>query len=524
MTKKRTLGIIALILLFGFLTRIAYFFHTMQDIDEGSHAAVATALLNGGTLYLNAVDNKPPGVFYIYYATFLVFGKYNMTAIHMVTFLWTLATALILSILARKMGGTGAALFTLLFYLTFTAALYAKMIAANTEIFMVLPYSMAVLLFWHACSGQNRYFYFLAGFVSGLAPLFKQVGGIAVTAVFLYLLVAIPLLRGRKRILPGIAAFANFAIGFALPLALVFLLFYKYRMLKAWYFWDVTYPSRYISLGSVTLNFPSQLAIEFGLFFLSTLVLWILASFWIKTLFTDLRRRDVSPGSGFPLFLILWLAVSMAATMLGKRMYGHYFIQILPPLTLIAGLYAAGFFAEQRASHRKGWRVAILALTIVPGLVFTGLGYSYEATTDTWGEIRPDFRVASEYIKTHTLPQDRIFVWGYFTPIYVYSQRAPSTRFASTTIHTGYKAGNDRDENDRADLAWLTIPEAWSMLEADLNRDPPAVIVDTSPGNYHDFGRYPIRNYPILEGFVEKNCRLEKSIAGMDIYRCRDGK
>jgi len=33
-----------------------------------------------------------------------------------------------------------------------------------------------------------------------------------------------------------------------------------------------------------------------------------------------------------------------------------------------------------------------------------------------------------------------------------------------------------------------------------------------------------MRNYPILEKFVERNCRLEKSIAGMDIYRCGDGR
>jgi len=48
----------------------------------------------------------------------------------------------------------------------------------------------------------------------------------------------------------------------------------------------------------------------------------------------------------------------------------------------------------------------------------------------------------------------------------------------------------------------------------------PELIVDTSPGNYHDFGRYPIRDYPLLRGFVEENCRMETSIAGMDIYRC----
>ena len=85
----------------------------MQDIAEGEHAAVASRLMDGGLPYVNAVENKPPGIFYIYLATFYLFGKYNMTAVHMVAFLWTLATGVLLSILARKLGGKSVALFAL---------------------------------------------------------------------------------------------------------------------------------------------------------------------------------------------------------------------------------------------------------------------------------------------------------------------------------------------------------------------------------------------------------------------------
>ena len=88
---------------------------------------------------------------------------------------------------------------------------------------------------------------------------------------------------------------------------------------------------------------------------------------------------------------------------------------------------------------------------------------------------------------------------------------------------TGYKQGSDPNEEDRADIAWLYVPESWPMLEEDLIHNPPELIVDTSPGNYHDFGRYPLKSYPILSSFVEKSCRLERSIAGTDIYRCRNG-
>ncbi len=524
MTDSKTIRILFAILLFCLFLRIPYLFHTMQDIDEGSHAAIAVTLLEGGLPYLNAVDNKPPGIFAIYAATFFLFGHYNMAAVHAVTFLWTLATAIVLSVLAWKMGGKSAALLALLFYLAFTAALYPKMIAANTEIFMALPYSLGALLLWYACDGEKRHVYFLAGFISGLSLLFKQVGGAVICAVFLYLLVAVPLWRGRKRIASGFTAFALYGTGFALPLAILMLLFHEYGILKDWIFWNIIYPQRYISTGSSNLNLLSQIGVEFIPFVLSTIILWLLAFMWAKSFFPGGKDRASLHHSQFPIFIMLWLAGSMAVTLLGKRMFGHYFIQILPPLALMASLYAGRFFGEHRYPSGKAWRFATLALTIVPGLVFTGMALSFEATTDTWGEMRPDFRPAAEYIKSHTTPRDKIFVWGWFTPLYVYSERAPSTRFVFTTMHTGYRQGNDPNEKDRADIAWQKIPEAWPMLEADLNRNLTELIVDTAPGNYHDFGRYPMKNYPILRAFIDKNCRLEKSIAGIDIYRCNRGR
>jgi 4-amino-4-deoxy-L-arabinose transferase-like glycosyltransferase len=520
MTRRKIIGIVVLIILFSFLLRFAYFVHTLQDIDEGSHAAVAATLMNGGLPYLNAVNNKPPGIFYIYKITFLLFGRYNMTAVHMVTFFWTLATATVLSALAGKLGGKNAALCALLFYMTFTAALYPKMIAANSEIFMALPYTLGVLLLWQASVRGKGYLYFIAGFVSGLAPLFKQIGGVLVVALLLYLLVIIPIRHGRSRVIPGIAASISYGIGFAAPAAIVAFLFHRYGVLNDWIFWNLTYAKRYISTGNKTLSFPSQLLAEFVPFVLATLILWLLALLWIRSVLFDRPIRGKSPEYNFAIFIVAWLTVSTVATMPGSRMFGHYFIQILPPLSLMAALLAGEFFSEPRQPRAKAWRCAILALTIVPGLIFAGMAVAYESTTDTWSEIHPDFRPAAEYIRSHTRPEDRIFVWGWFTPIYVYSQRAPSTRFVFTTMHTGYRKGNDLNEDDRADIAWAAMPEAWPMLEQDLDRDPPELIIDTSPGNYHDFGRYPLRDYPVLRNYVDRCCQLEKSIAGMDIYRC----
>jgi 4-amino-4-deoxy-L-arabinose transferase-like glycosyltransferase len=519
--QKKTLGTIGLILLFGFLLRIPYFLHTMQDIDEGCYAGIAAILMDGGLPYRDAVENKPPGIFYIYLLTFLLFGKYNMQAVHMVTFAWTLCTAVVLSILAHKMGGRRSALYALFFYLTFTAALYPKMIAANSEIFMALPYSLAVLLLWHAFIGKKRCLYFIAGFISGISPFIKQVGGIEIGIVFVWLLIAVPLFHGKTKLWPSAVSCIYFGCGFILPIGAVAFHFHNLGILPDWIFWNIDYPTRYIRSGSASLNFLNQIIVEFLPFVLSTLILWVLASLWMKHILAGFRTRAESPESQFSFFILLWFAGSLCATVIGSRMFGHYFIQLLPPLSLIAAVSAGRCSEIKSEKRRRIWSYAIFVLTLLPGIIFTAMALSFEAATDTWGEIKPDFRPAAAYIKAHTGPEDRIFVWGWFTPVYVYSERTPATRFVNTHMHTGYKKGKDPNEKDRADITWYAIPEVWPMLRRDLQSHPPELIVDTSPGNYHDFGRYPIKDYAVLRTFIHNCCRLETSIAGMDIYRCR---
>jgi hypothetical protein len=351
--------------------------------------------------------------------------------------------------------------------------------------------------------------------------LIKQVGGVQIIAVFIYLLLLVPVLYGVKRIIPSFLAFIQYGVGFSIPVVVVAFIFHRYGILSDWIFWNLTYPSRYISAGAASQSFLSQIIAEFIPFVLATVILWILSFMWIKHIAKNLPDKKSMLDEPFSLYIILWFIFSMLVVFLGKRMFGHYFIQIIPSIALMASLWAGKLLDESSARSRKNWRRVAVALTMVPGIVFMGMAISFDASTDTWGEIKPDFRPAAEYIKSHTGPDDKIFVWGWFTPIYVYSERTPAARFVNTHMHTGYIKGNDPNESDRADIAWQIVPEAWPMLENDLNRNHPELIIDTSPGNYHDYGRYPVKNYPMMREFIDRNCRFEKNVAGLDIYRCQ---
>src|SRR4030088_1538726 len=79
------------------LVHIPSFFHPLMDGDEAIYGSIAALMNGGGTLYGDGgVDNKPPGILWVYAATFHLAGTYQMTAIHLVGLLVMVSTCALL--------------------------------------------------------------------------------------------------------------------------------------------------------------------------------------------------------------------------------------------------------------------------------------------------------------------------------------------------------------------------------------------------------------------------------------------
>src|SRR5881628_4180430 len=89
----------------GFAILVAHlpqFLHRLLDGDEAIYGSIAVLMNMGGALYADGgVDNKPPGIFWVYALTFRVFGPYNMTAVHAVAIIVTAATCVVVFLIAR---------------------------------------------------------------------------------------------------------------------------------------------------------------------------------------------------------------------------------------------------------------------------------------------------------------------------------------------------------------------------------------------------------------------------------------
>src|SRR2546425_429283 len=129
------------------LPHVPSFFHRLLDGDEAIYGSIAALMNLGGRLYADGgVDNKPPGIFWVYSGTFHLAGTYQMTAIHAVGLLVVLATCAVLFGIGSSVSGPRACLLAALIYGVLTGAGNPRLLAANTELFMMLPLSASVLL------------------------------------------------------------------------------------------------------------------------------------------------------------------------------------------------------------------------------------------------------------------------------------------------------------------------------------------------------------------------------------------
>jgi hypothetical protein len=178
----------------------------------------------------------------------------------------------------------------------------------------------------------------------------------------------------------------------------------------------------------------------------------------------------------------------------------------VPPLCVLAAAGGAALFRPATApSLARRFFVAATPLVAVGSLVAAVL---YEPATESFWSRKPDYLPLTDYVQRTTAPTDRIFVWGWFPPLYVQSDRCPSTRFVTVHVLAGAAAGTRGH----------SVPRGWDMLLNDLLAAPPALILDTSTGDY-GFSYAPLERYPTVWDFVRVGYREEATVAGVRIYR-----
>ncbi|HEY2103429.1 MAG TPA: glycosyltransferase family 39 protein [Chthoniobacterales bacterium] len=467
-----------------------------QPIDsEAMYSVVANEIVDGGRPYLDAVERKPPLLFWTYAGVFELAGKYNWKVLHIVALAWTLATMAGLYTIGTRLFDRNTGLIAALFYSVFQPCGRAQNIAFDGELLMNLPIVWAWVIGFRRSSSRVRPELLLSGALLGAGFLFKQPAAIAAVPLGIYLL--LPSYRTSRGLLPraSVTQIAMLATGFWGMLALVAVVLHGQGILHEAIYWtiiDHTIPYVFWKKGILV-------TLAYAVVFLPLLMGAAIAIRDTHTIWADKNAERTAL-----LGLLVASAIGAAA---GARFYEHYYIQLVPPLALLAAPYYAQLWTGRIQSRHWLLRPAVtyawLALTTVA------------VSTWDWLELsaRREPLETGSYLREHSAPNDRIFVWGQTSKIYLDARRRPACRYIATFPLTGFVFGGLPPGIDTRNRI---LPGAWATLEKDFAKHPPVYIVDNQAGRGK---RYPVRDFPILANLLAQQYQPVARTAEGVVYR-----
>ncbi len=461
----------AAFLAIGLVTHLPGLVQDLFNSDEASLATMGMVIDRGGELYHETGDRKPPIVPYLYAAVFAATGNQDLQPVRLLGVLALAATAFLLAFEARRrVGSNRAGLVCGLLFLAGSVAIFpADSQAAGFETFMLLPMTAAVV-------AAGRGYGVLAGVCLALACLTKQ------TAVTTALPVAYLLFKRE-----GWTAVARCAAAAAAIVVVVAVQF----GLKDFLLWTVTGNGGYLALrGSLLGTAVRGIGMTGAFLVFNGVVVWCCV--------VAHRRGAITAD------LWLWLAGAAVAVLAGFRFFGHYYLQLLPPLVLMA---AAGL-----PSTRRAWRWAAAGV-LVPVVAMWSFAFFPPANRGI-----PAYAAVASRIESLTTPDQRIFVWGQYPELYWAANREPATRF----IHTGFLTGNSGGRDPAIGESTDGLPGAWDLLATDMASHPPALIVDTSAAAIRGSQHYTLDRTPLWDD-VQRDYELVDTVDDVRFYRLAGG-
>jgi 4-amino-4-deoxy-L-arabinose transferase-like glycosyltransferase len=459
------LGIVVVVHLPGLANRVF-------NNDEAYVATVADVIAHGGRLYVDAVDRKPPGLFYLYHWLFDFTGSRQLWIPRIAGMLAHGTTATLVWVFARRRLGVRAGLVAgVLAALASVTVTPGDAQSAEFEVFM-MPLVLAAMVL------ADRKRPLGSGLAIGAATMMKQ------TAATTLLPLAWIAWRNRAT---RWSHLTQLAVGTAVPVMACALMFGPRRL---WFWVFGAANGQYLDIGNGGLGptLHRMLSTNASIIGLNIALFGLAAMAW------RCRRDDID--------VWLWLLSAVIGVVSGTRFFGHYYWQLLPPLCILA---ARG--ATQVAEKWTRIGVATMALT--------SAGAAIAAVALHLGGPTTDYEALADYVKANTTPDEKIFVWGHEPALFWAADRLPASRVITTGFLTGHTTGRPAgfDSIDKA------VPGLWNDVMADLNAHPPTLFFDTQPDDPLDRPDFPMSDYPPIEEFVDGHYQLVGVVERIFVYR-----
>src|SRR6266545_4669810 len=247
------------IILLTVAIRLPSLLHPQPIDSEAMYSVVANEIVDGDRPYADAVERKPPLLFWTYASVFTMAGKFNWKALHIFALVWTLCAMAGLYVIGCELFNRNTGLIAALFYGVFQPFWSWKNLSFDAEMLMNLPIIWAWAIAFRRGSSRLRPALFAAGAFLGAAFLLKQPAAIAAVPLGIYLL--LPSYRVSRSLTRtnSIIQAAMLTAGFFAALGLVTIVLWKQGILHDAFYWTIAdhdVPHVFWQKGSVnTLTF-----------------------------------------------------------------------------------------------------------------------------------------------------------------------------------------------------------------------------------------------------------------------------
>src|SRR4030042_6339087 len=508
--------------------------------DSGVFAYCGKIIHEGGLMYRDCWDNKPPGVYYLN-AVAIYLGGTNPFAIWLFQAVWLTIAIIAYFLTLRKIWGQGLAAlasFGFIFLVLYPAIFQG---GNFSETYAILPVVLSIGAFWAYLRTGKNYWVAILGLLVAVGFLLKPTYismGLAALAVILYLD-----LRQRK-FKALIGKLALFFIADFIPLVLVSLPWvFQHDFYELWFavfIHNIGYVESGFSLRSL-YGTARMFLINQPVAALFALVLMSYSVFLyehIRDLFpirkpaqenTNLSFNDKMDehhalvwwqiGLGLALVLdIIFLAAS------GKN-FGHY-LQVTLPIMTASVLYLFEILIHSLREKTKDRSVLVIAcsgvlIITLAGMLEIGTKEIPSMTELTTFWQTPDLaryepNELEQYIIDHIQPSESVLIWGGHPSMNFLTNRRSPTRYIFlqhlfTPTPSGQNGLNEFIQELQGDPPALIVAQPISSAGLPYFGLAEAIIC---PGCDPDIRQKMLE----FKNFVESNYTSSTTIWDWDVY------
>jgi 4-amino-4-deoxy-L-arabinose transferase-like glycosyltransferase len=416
-------------LIFSVVLRLFSFFPSVLDHDESTYLIIGREILQGKELYTDVTDTKPAGIFLFYAAMEFLLGG----SIFLKRFVFALVvgfTAFLVFKVSKKLfQNLTVAAASGLIYIFYTSIWVYHGRSPNTELLFNLTTISALLLFLQ----PRMKTWILGGLLMGIGFVIKYLVLFDLVPFFLFFFVA-EIIR-EKKIMQRTKFWARYVLA-----GLAFLL--PFGLLNFWFCLDDPAHDFFYVTYELPGNYGSNPSLKrYGVMLADFTGKFLPISFFL--FYVIFKRNNFLKGNLKWLFAVWIFSILIAIYLPGKE-FSHYTIQLMLPLSFLAGLF---FHPELRKDKFTGLIFSGktgLALLVVVLLAIQIISFNNEV-------LKPDYpREVAVAIQQELDSDEELYVANYEQIVYYLLDLDSPTKYIHpnllfTETHKAFKIDVDQE-------------------------------------------------------------------------------